>query len=356
MFIKQKYVYYFLFYIFLSACNSNDNAEVSPVIFDINQVPYQKLSDYNFFEGDMKDLNPVYGVLPYKLISKLFTDYSSKIRFVWMPENVKAAYTADYELLNFPVGTILIKNFYYDNVLPNLTTKILETRLIIRKTSGWVFATYQWNDEQTEANAITTGVNIPIDWMNDSNEQKHAEFRIPSRQECHTCHKTNEIDIPLGPMPQNINSDYAFADGTKNQLEKWVEVGYLEDTYPSTITTVEDWKDTSQPLQLRVRSYLDINCAHCHNDTGHASHISMRFAFHQNSDENLGICVDPSEFLGEGLSHIVSPRRPSRSAMYFRMNTLDETTRMPLIGRSIVHQEGRDLIEQWINSLEQNCN
>jgi hypothetical protein len=36
-------------------------------------------------------------------------------------------------------------------VQPSSTTKIIETRIMIRKSEGWIFADYVWNDEQTEA-------------------------------------------------------------------------------------------------------------------------------------------------------------------------------------------------------------
>src|SRR5690554_3498781 len=59
----------------------------SPVNFEISEVPYDKLSDYNFYEGNLSDLSPVYGVLPYEPINSLFADYSRKKRFVWMPND-----------------------------------------------------------------------------------------------------------------------------------------------------------------------------------------------------------------------------------------------------------------------------
>ena len=40
---------------------------------------------------------------------------------------------SDDVLLNFPTGAVLIKTFFYDNVLPDLTTQIIETRLLIKK-------------------------------------------------------------------------------------------------------------------------------------------------------------------------------------------------------------------------------
>jgi hypothetical protein len=38
------------------------------------------------------------------------------------------------------------------------------------------------------------------------------------------------------------------------------------------------------------------------------------------------------------------------------MTSNEEQYRMPLIGRSIVHDEAIEMIEEWIISLEDNCN
>ena len=118
--------------------------EFSPVNYNLAEMPYDNLSEYNFFEGNMKELNPVYGVIPYELISSLFTDYSIKNRFLWMPDGKTANYISSSSVFDFPVGTILIKNFSYDNVLPDMVSKNIETRLMIKKDSGWIFADYIW--------------------------------------------------------------------------------------------------------------------------------------------------------------------------------------------------------------------
>ena len=57
---------------------AEEEPQVSPVVLDLASVPYQTLSEYNFFEGTMSDLEPVYGVVPYELINKLFSDYAKK--------------------------------------------------------------------------------------------------------------------------------------------------------------------------------------------------------------------------------------------------------------------------------------
>ncbi|MBA3985053.1 MAG: hypothetical protein H0X63_00375 [Flavobacteriales bacterium] len=334
----------------------------SPVNINLNQVPYPTLSEYNFYEGNMANLQPVFGVLPYELITPLFTDYALKKRFVWMPNGQKATYTSDSEIFNFPTGTVLIKNFYYNNVLPNNTTRIIETRLLIKKANEWIFAEYIWNEAQTEATLDVSGNGgfLEIEWLQNG-EPKSVNYRIPSQFECLTCHKQQVNAIPIGPKPQNINSIFNYEDGSQNQLSKWESMGYLNSNYPSSIQTTVNWEDTSQPLELRVRSYFDVNCAHCHMDLGHCDYRPIRLAFNESSDPtNLGVCVEPEDditpFLnGENPTHIVFPGDIQKSVTYFRLNTQEENVKMPLIGRSLIHEEGVDLLINWINSLQSSC-
>jgi len=370
--MQFKLKHFFKFIIisfFLVYCSSGDDSpvidddgpvEVSPVIFNIDEVPYQKLSDYNFFKSPMADLDPVYGVLPFRPASQLFTDYALKKRFVWMPEGVSATYQADDKVLNFPTGTVLIKNFYYENVLPGNTTKIIETRLLIRKAGGWIFADYVWNDEQTEATYDANGSFVPIQWVQNG-ETKIANYRIPSENECIICHGVNESPLPLGPEPQNLNFAINYNDGNQNQLQKMKDFGYISNEIPSNIASAVDYNDTSQPLDLRARSYLDINCASCHRDGGYSELYPVRFSFTGIADyDQLGVCMEPeidiNGFLPEGEAHHIIYRGDhAKSVIYYRMNTTQDNIKMPYIGRSIIHEEGVSLINDWIDSFEEGC-
>ncbi len=326
----------------------------SVATFFAGDTPYQTLSEYNFFDGELKNLNPTFGVIPYDLISPLFSDYAHKKRFIWMPNGVKATYIDDYSPLNFPTGTVLIKNFYYDNVQPGNETQIIETRLMYKKADDWEFAKYVWNEEQTEAYFSNDGSNIDLTWE-ENGSIKNVNYRIPSRAECFTCHNKFDTPVPIGPKPQNLNRDYEYTDGTNNQLIKLIEIGYLDNNIPSNIDTTVRWDDDSQTLKSRVRSYLDINCAHCHSDNSYCEYRSMRFAYRDsNTNENLGICVEPeTQFIPN--SSIIKPNDTDLSILYYRLNTIDESFRMPLFGRTLKHEEGVRLIEEWITSLT-DCN
>lgn len=329
---------------------------------DLSLVPFPKLSDYHFFIGDIKNLTPSMNVIPYEPASSLFTDYAQKKRFIWMPEGVRANYVADNKVMDFPIGTILIKSFYYTTIQPGNTTKIIETRLMVRRSDRWYFYEYVWNDAQTDAE-LTAGNDFEngdvkyFTFTKPNGEVINEEYRIPSESECHACHKINEIRTPIGPKPQNLNFNLAYNNGeNKNQLQKLLEQGYLQ-SYPSNIVSTVDYHDTTKPLEQRFRSYIDANCAHCHQDLGRCEYRALRLGFGETTDPtNMGVCVQADEVISPTLQKLISPGNFNKSILHYRLNTNDESERMPLLGRTITHDEGLALVREYILSLTNTCN
>ncbi len=146
---------------------------------------------------------------------------------------------------------------------------------------------------------------------------------------------------------------------SKNQLTKWIEQGYLNDnfTFPTTENTSVDYTDNSKPLESRTRSYVDANCAHCHQEKRHCDYRPMRFSFGEtggaNGHSNMGVCVPTADMqdFPSAYNTIIKPGSTDRSMLFYRINTTDESYRMPLHGRTLIHDEGVALIEEWINSL-----
>lgn len=372
----KNYLLLFCFVLLSSACSQEESGYVtldaaknggsvsSPVKFDLTQVPFPKLSDYHFFVGELKNQTPAYAVLPYQPASSLFSDYAHKKRFVWLPKNTKASYNGDENVLEFPVGAVLIKTFYYDNVQPANTTKIIETRLLIRKADGWKLYDYIWNEQQTEAYLDTdgNGVFVPVTWI-ENGSTKSTTYKIPSQTECVTCHKINinqtangEKETPIGPKPQNLNTLYNYGTTTKNQLEKWKQMGYINNTLPalSSIYSTVDWRDTSKSLALRARSYIDMNCAHCHRVGGHCDYVPQRFNFSNTDTYTLGICLPPL-FQVPDNPYVIHAGDADHSELIYRLNTNEGSEMMPIIGRTLIHDEGVQLVKDWINSMNTTC-
>jgi len=329
-----------------------------PVSVDLGQVPYPVLSQYRFFTGAMVAHQPNTGVLPYDVITPLFSDYAHKFRFVWMPSGTKAAHVNDNVLLDFPNGTVLIKTFYFDNVQPANARRIVETRLMIKRDGQWIFADYVWNDEQNEAHLDLNGRFTPITWRDGNGVDRVQNYRIPAWAECFTCHKLNGEAMPIGPKLRNLARTMDYPEGPRDQIGKWVDAGYLQPGFPEPLP-VARWDDPSESLNDRVRAYVDMNCAHCHAEGKHCDYRPMRFAWQETADPvNLGVCVEPEDPLPENpeLTYIVARGNTYRSMLLHRITSTDEAVRMPLLGRTVVHEEARALAAEWINSLPGPCN
>lgn len=317
----------------------------------------EKLSEYNFFTGDLADLQPAEGVLPYDLNTPLFSDYAHKARFVKLPDGTAAVYN-DKDVFDFPVGTVLIKNFYYpdDFRKPEGKRRIIETRLLVNKeTEGWVALPYVWNDEQTDATLEITGGNKQISWIHYDGSKKELDYSIPNMNQCKGCHVSNNTMIPIGPKARNLNGTFAYADGAANQLKKWISLGLLRGLNDvSTAPAVPVFDDPkSGTLTERARAYLDINCAHCHKADGPGNTSGLMLDYHEQNPSKLGVKKVPiAAGRGSGgFAWDINPGHAESSILWFRMNSDDPGIMMPELGRKLIHTEGVALIGEWIASL-----
>ena len=123
------------------------------------------------------------------------------------------------------------------------------------------------------------------------------------------------------------------------------------------IDTAPDWEDTAIALESRAKAYLDINCAHCHNPTGFASNSALFLEFWRKVDTAYGICKTPvaAGSGSGGLNHDIVPGDADSSILAYRMDSNEPDVRMPEIGRTMVHDEGVELVREWISSLSGSC-
>ena len=336
----------------LSKCQNVKNTRI-----EIPVEPYEKLSEYNFFQGNLADLSPSNRVVPYDLNSPLFSDYAHKARFVWMPEGTSASYTED-EVLDFPEGAVLIKNFYYENDETDASKgkRLMETRLLINRAEEWEAIGYIWNDEQTEAYHEVIGAIKEVEWTNTAGKAQQVNYIIPNKNQCKNCHLLGKKQIPIGPKVRNLNKTFAYADGEMNQLAKWVSIGYLKG-YDSNqnYAKVAVWDDpNSGTLHERAMAYLDINCAHCHRREGSANTSGLHLRADAKLDLALGVykaTVSAGAGTG-GNTYSIVPGHPEESIMIYRMSSTNPGAMMPELGRTINHTEGIALISDWIKNME----
>lgn len=323
-----------------------------------NSKPFEKLSDYGLFKGNLNEQIPMDDVIPYELNTPLFTDYAHKLRFVRIPKGQKAQYNSK-EVFEFPIGTILIKTFYYPYNFrkPDEGRRILETRLLIHEKDGWKAYPYIWNDEQTEAYLDVAGDTKKVTWINENKKKVTINYSIPNMNQCKGCHERDGNLTPIGPSARQLNGSLDYLTGTRNQLEYWNEKGILNglenlDKAPK----LPVWDDpNSGSLEDRARAYLDINCGHCHRPEGPGNTSGLYLYIHEKNLTQLGVLKAPVA-AGKGagdMKYAIEPGNPDKSIMIYRMESLDPGMMMPEMGRQLKHSEGVALIRQWISELKQ---
>ena len=312
-----------------------------------------KLSDFRFFK-DASAQVPHDKVIPYELISTLFSDYSYKQRWVYVPNEKKAEYQEDW-VFNFPTGSALIKTFYYpiDERNPELGKNLLETRLLLKKDQGWEAVSYAWNKEQNEAFKKIAGKTINVSWTDFMGEERDVRYRVPNVNQCKECHDADDKISPIGPKARNINKDFAFKEGTFNQLTYWMNRQII-DEYPLDLVSPVDWTDEIKDINDRVRSYLDVNCGHCHSPTGNANSTGLYLHLNETRYINLGVFKKPvATGRGSGgLKYSIVPGEPEESILLHRMISMDPGVMMPESGRALTHTEAVEMVRDWILLME----
>ncbi len=306
-----------------------------------------RLSETGAF-ADLATLEPAPGLVPYRPNSILWSDRADKLRWIGLPWGRTIGFN-ETSAWDFPAGTVLIKHFQIGS-----SARRIETRFEIVKEDGSSYlVTYRWREDQSEADLVPTeGADgwIPVD---DGGQQ----WFFPSRAQCVQCHNSS-VRYVLGANTRQLNGAIDYASGERsNQLRTWGHLGMFD--APPAESSLGDLDalcsitDTSASLDERVRSYLDSNCANCHNPAGSPEGTGFVLDYLTPLAESGLLSGAVANDLGLGAAaRIVAPRDPRNSVLYQRIAGNDPATRMPPLGRTIVHAGARETLVEWILSLD----
>ena len=334
--------------------------------FDADNYP-ERLSDWGLVvqQGDALAVHPDSSV--YALNTALFSDYAKKLRTVYIPNGKQAQYHPD-DTFAFPVGSVISKTFFYpiDANAAVLTQtswsgnpqqidldhhRLIETRLLVKQADGWDALPYVWSGD--DAYLTITGALQQLPTANGDS----ITYLVPSKNQCASCHATNHTSgllLPIGPKARHLNRvDPIHGD---NQIQRWQRHGKLTGvTLPLPANAAMD--DDSADVAHRARSYLDINCGHCHNPHGAADTSGLLLNYAQHPLDKMGFCKPPIA-AGSGSGgrlYSIVPGHAEQSILSYRLRSTKAAAMMPELGRTLAHQEGIELIDEWINSLSGEC-
>ncbi len=296
------------------------------------------LSETGLYEADMTTITE--GVLPFAPEHALWSDTAVKQRWIKLPAGSQID-TSEMDYWVYPVGTKLFKEFSRDGVR-------VETRLLQKIEEGeWFLRAFQWNEEQTDAEARPDGVF----------DASGTEHDIPSENQCINCHDKMP-DIALGFTALQLSHD-----GEGVTLQQLIDEDRLSDppagpfTIPGTDT------------ERAALGYLHANCGNCHQPRSFVANMVDMYLWLPTGD--LGDVASTPTVLtsvGQRAAQTYFPGGdggggetsfdtrivagdPDSSIVALRMTTRETGQAMPPVGSELIDDEGASAVRQWIAEM-----
>ena len=320
----------------------------------------RKLSQTGLFASVPRG-QPAPGVIPFTINAEQWADSARGERFVALPGVAKIEVTPEKWV--FPKDTVLAKTLSLElETGQPASRRRLETQVLRFDGNAWEAYTYLWNADQTDADlAAAAGLEKTYTVIDPAapGGKRQQTWHVASRAECLRCHNPwagpplafNALQLNRDQVYPPSGADAAAGTGgvTDQQLRTLAHIG-LFSAPPASAPRLTNPYDRSAALDERARSYLHVNCAHCHRE-GAGGSVASHMAYDLKPADAKLIGVKPSQGdFGLPGASVVAPGDPFRSVLFYRVSTLG-SGRMPRIGSTVVDMDGTALLHDWIQSL-----
>ena len=330
----------------------------------------KKLSETGLLE-DTKAHKLAEGVQPFSVNVPMWSDGAEGERFIALPGTSSVK---DYDekkslpgnvvwhkyKLHFPKNAVLGKTLTLK--LDKDKSKRVETQLLHFDGENWAGYTYAWNDEQTDAELVPADGHEKLFVVADKRVpggKREQMWQFASRSQCVQCHNA-WAEVTLAFNLEQLNMK-AFG---RNQYAAFCEIGLIErigkDGKPKAKLEDADAEAMKafKPIPPEAgffisdkgevaRSYLHVNCAHCHRFGGGGA-VNFELTFESDLKKVIDVPPTRGDF-GIQDAKLIALKQPKKSTLLFRMAKFGKD-RMPHIGSELVDVVGVNLIYQWINS------
>ena len=296
----------------------------------------QKLSETGLFANTAQE-SLAKGVYEYEPLSTLWQDGATANHYIAVPgsggfkterHNRRGSLLLRY---GKPNDTVLAKTIRLNN-------RKVETQ-VLHFDGFWKGYTYRWNEAQTDAELVPAGGQDTI--------IEGQSWRFHSREECMRCHGGN------------FNHVYSFTPGQlnhKGQLARFEKLGLVDAEFEKAAKdqpTANPYDKTAK-LETRARSWLNINCAHCHRISGGSSvNFYLNIETPTDKMELAGTAPTKGHFNLDNPA-LIQPGYPYSSALYFRTASTG-IGHMPMLGNKTIDKEGLKVVHDWIASMKRSA-
>jgi len=283
----------------------------------------------------------------------LWSDGAVKKRWISLPANT-AVNGSNPDAWTFPVGTRFWKEFSFAG-------RRIETRFMELQGDGtWLYATYAWNDDQTEARRVSErGKPKAFDF---GGGRSHF---IPSLNDCKSCHQGHPAEV-LGFSALQL-SPARDPNAIHGEPAPGVDLNYLVGKkllkrFPKALIEKPPVIGAATPVERTVLGYLHGNCGHCHNDAGSLKNLGLSVRHGQGrarsgAERAFATAVgQPVKGHVPGLAPEaklrIEAQHPERSVLLQRMSSRNPIVQMPPVASVVPDEEAIRLVTQWIRDLD----
>jgi uncharacterized repeat protein (TIGR03806 family) len=313
-----------------------------------------------------RDLQPAPGVIPIAIHAEMWSDGARvEQRLLAIPgSGTLKAHDKGYWKL--PEGSVLARTvgFPTDETAPS---RRIETQVLHFEAGTWRPYSYAWNEDQTDAQLVEPTGSTRTLTVHDASVpsgRRSQTYRFHSQAECFRCHNSwidskdtffGQTAPPLAFTIDQLNRDVpsGVGLGPGNQLQNFQDAGLLDRPLKPSVSKLPRLAnpyDNHADLNLRARSYLQVNCAHCHIWQGGGGTTIILSSLAEPA-EMKAIDVRPTQGTFEITgAKIITPGDPEGSVLYYRIAKLGGG-RMPRLGSDDVDPQGVRLIGDWIAQL-----
>jgi glucose/arabinose dehydrogenase len=279
-------------------------------------------------------LAPGEGFVPFDIALPPWQPGVTARRWISVPAGGKIHVNAEGQF-EFPKGTVVVQHFTLEKTRAPFETQVLwftgprEARA----------AAYRWSADGKDATLVRDGEILPL-----PGDAKRFWFSPGSELNLNLDFVVVGFLLPLNPRQLNCH----------DQLQQWSQRGLFDATLSTDkiahVPKLAALDDASATPELRVRSYLDVNCATCHRPGGPSR---------GNFDARLLTSLDDQKLINGELvagdigipgARVIVPGHPEKSVMFQRL-TRDDFVRMPPVNVNHEPQPVAPLLESWIRAL-----
>jgi hypothetical protein len=308
-------------------------------------------------------MTPTKSLIPYAPNTVLWSDGAVETRYFAVPDNGGLT-TPDEQIVfaptgswTFPAGTLSVKTFQLntDTRNPNVLQR-LETRLLVRDINDAGYGvTYKWRPDDSDADLLTSSLSEAITITNATRTTTQTWYYL-SPADCLTCH-TRVANYVLGVNSWQFNGNltYPGTGVTDNQLRSLNQVVLFNLAFDEvSITNFEKLRaltNLTASIEQRVRSYFDVNCFQCHRPDGTGITFDAQYDTRSVSQNITNYPAAVSLLAGGESADIVKSGDVWRSMIWQRMNTTNDSYKMPNLPRVLSDANSVQVLADWINGM-----